>query len=144
MDETVSLTDAQRVALADLGIPEARAAAFLQERPVVVALRNGGQGGIAIIQKVGLRLRCGVVAINDPGRGIKTLAQFRGRCQLLATRFGLAELELFGAAVINPKLAGVLLRQGFERQTDAIPDELGGGQVEILTRVFPVPRGPES
>jgi hypothetical protein len=61
----------------------------------------------------------------------------------LAARFGLTELELFGAAVINAKLAGLLLRQGFERKFDEVPDELGGEQVEILTRVFPVLTEPE-
>ena len=35
--------------------------------------------GIALVQKVGTRLRSGIVAVNDPGGGVKTLGQFRAR-----------------------------------------------------------------
>ena len=64
------------------------------------------------------------------GAGIAGLA--------LARALNATELELFGGAVINRHLEALLLRQGFARATDAIPEELGGGTMEILTRVFPL------
>jgi hypothetical protein len=47
-------------------------------------------------------------------------------------------LELFGAAVINQRLEAVLLRHGYKRQVDTVPEVLGGGTMEILTKVLPV------
>jgi hypothetical protein len=55
-------------------------------------------------------------------------------------QFGLTELELFGAAITNDELREILLRQGYQTRTEQCPDELGGGTVEILTRVYPVRR----
>ena len=53
--------------------------------------------------------------------------------------FQLFELELFGVAVINAQLEGMLLRQGFEINQIDCPEELGdAGQVEIITKVFAV------
>src|SRR5688572_30345575 len=101
------LTDDQRAALTDLGVTGDRAAAFLRGEAVAVPLECESSTGIAILQRLTGRLRGGVVEINDPGGGIKTLARFRGRCQVLAARLGLSELELFGVAVINPKLRGL-------------------------------------
>jgi hypothetical protein len=132
------LTNDLRTALADVGIPAGRVAAFLRGETVVVTGAGADPVGIAVLQRVGTRLRCGIVSIRDPGHGHVTMLRFRGRCHALAARLGAVELELFGVAVINPKLEQVLLRRGFERRTGDIPDELGGGQAEILTRVFPV------
>jgi hypothetical protein len=52
----------------------------------------------------------------------------------------LTELELFGAAIINDQLREILLRHGYQIRTEQCPDELGGGTVEILARVYPVRR----
>ncbi len=130
------LTDDQRAALAQVGMPAGLVAAFLRGEAVVVTGMDPVE--IAILQLTGTRLRDGVVSVRDPGRGHVAMLPFRSRCQTLASRFGAVELELFGVAVINAKLEQMLLRRGFERRTDDIPDELGGGQAEILTRVFPV------
>ena len=47
------------------------------------------------------------------------------------------ELEIQGIAVTNPRIAQLLLRQGFTRQTVEIPEALGGGgTVEIFAKIF--------
>jgi hypothetical protein len=45
---------------------------------------------------------------------------------------------LFGAAVINQRLEALLLWHGYKRQVDTVPEVLGGGIMEILTKDVPV------
>jgi hypothetical protein len=49
---------------------------------------------------------------------------------------GATEYELFGGAVINQRLERLLIRQGFQRAVDTVPEELGGGTMEIRFKVF--------
>jgi len=60
----------------------------------------------------------------------------------VAILFRLTELEVFGFAVINPQLRAMLERQQFAPRVERCLDELGGGTVEILARVYPVKGSP--
>ncbi len=135
----MSATPAQCAALQDLGLTQQDIAAFLEDRVVVYYLPTESEPGIAIVQRSGSRLRSGIFVLNDPGGGVKTLFRFRGRSRAIAKAFGLAELELFGIAVINEKLERILLAHGFTRDEIVCPDELGdiGGE-GILTKLFAV------
>jgi hypothetical protein len=138
MDETSPWTPEQQAALVAVGLGEEQIARFRQGEAVAYLLATETEPGIAILQRVGSRLRSGIVEVNDPGGGVKTLARFRGQARRIAASFGLTELELFGAEVINQKLSELLLNQGFERKTEPCPEALGGGEMTILSRVFPV------
>ena len=132
-------TPVQRAALLELGLKEEDIAGFLEGRVIVYPFPTESEPGIAVLQKVGSRLRSGIVEVNDPGGGVKTLAQFRTRSERVAKTFQLSELELFGVAVINNQLRRMLLRRGFKIEHTDCPEELGdAGQVEIITKVFTV------
>ena len=132
-------TAAQYAALQELGLGEPEIVAFMEGRVVVYYLPTESEPGIAVIQKSGARLRSGIVVINDPGGGVKTLLRFRERSRAIAKLFRLAELELFGAAVVNDKLESILLAKGFVRDQVVCPDELGDdGNIDILTKLFAV------
>jgi hypothetical protein len=98
MSEATSPTPEQENALVALGVNKEQISALLSGRAVVYSLPTEGDPGIAIVQIIGSRLRSGVVAIKDPGGGLKTLARFRGRSNSVARLLSLTELELFGAA----------------------------------------------
>ncbi len=132
------LTPEQNAALQNLGLEKDQFGQFANGEAVVYLLPTETTPGIAILQKVGHCLRSGIIEINDPGGGLKTLVRFRSRSFQVALAFGLPELELFGAAIINPKLLTLLENQGFLRKTEHCPDSLGGGTMEILAKGFPV------
>lgn len=113
MDEATDLTPEQSEARAELDFGSDQVFAFLKGEAVVYLLQTDSEPGIAILQRVGVRLRSGVVEVCDPGGGLKTFARFRGRSRRVAVAFGLAEVELFGAAVVNQKLAGILASRGY-------------------------------
>ena len=139
MDEAAPATPEQVEALFMLGLRVEQIPAFVRVEMVVYALPTEGQPGVAVIQRAGSRLRCGIVEIKDPGGGgARTLLRFRERSKRIAAAFGLSELELFGAALVNARLERMLLQQRFVRSTEACPEELGGGEMEILTRVYPL------
>jgi hypothetical protein len=130
-------------ALEDLGIDLEQVEAFLRGNAIVYPLPTESDPGIAMIQRVGNRLRSGIIEINDVGGGVKDFLLFRARSEVLARALGAMELELFGAAVINQKLETTLLRGGFVRAVDTVPEELGGGTMEILFKVFALIEGEE-
>ena len=100
---------------------------------------DGDEPILGVIQLASPRLRCGIISVRDAsGGGARQLLHFRNPTLALARVLNATELELFGGAVINRQLEALLRRQGFVLAVDTIPDELGGGTMEILTRVFPV------
>lgn len=138
MPWTSPLQQPQREALVALGIPDHRVADLVNGVAVACPLETEQTPGIAVIQLAPPRLRCGIVALRNPGGGVKTLARFRARSLNLARVFGLEELELFGVAIINDDLRAMLLRRGFREESISVPEALGGGVATILTRVFRV------
>ena len=132
-------TDDQRAALDALGIAEDRRQALLRGEATTSLFGGGASPMVIVAQLRPPRLRAGVIEINASGRGMYMLLEFRSACEDLARSFELTELELFGAAVVNARLDSVLRQHGFELAVDACPDDLGGGTMEIRSRVFPVP-----
>lgn len=118
--------------LRGLGLDPSQVETFLRGEAVVYQLPTQGEAGIAMIQLAGIRLRSGIIEINDVGGGVKDFLVFRGRSEVVARALGASELELFGGAVINQKLESLLLRRGFQRGEDTVPEDLGGGTMEIL------------
>jgi len=105
-DASVAKTEASRLvqALRGLGLDSAQIDGFLRNETIVYRLSTQGDPGIAMIERVGDRLRSGVIEINDPGGGRKDFMQFRARSRVVAVELGVVELELFAAAVIYEKL----------------------------------------
>jgi len=134
--------------LASLGLTDQQQDNFFDRVPVVYSTRTETKLWVGMICLVDdKRLRHGIVEIEDPGNGIRAFGQFRAKTWDLARRLGLVEMELFGAAIINLKLKGMLSRRGFEPQVEAIPEDLGedlkqelgsNGVMEVLTRTFSV------
>jgi hypothetical protein len=129
-------TPEQMTALTDLGVSGDQSADFFREKPIACPYVTESEPGIAALWYVSPRLSCGIVEITDPGGGVKTLARFREQARRLAASLGAAELELFGAEVLNAKLRQVLVRQGFEERVVDCPDELGDEKMNILARTF--------
>ncbi len=140
-DAIVAKTEASRLvqALRGLGLDSAQIDGFLRNETIVYRLSTQGDPGIAMIERVGDRLRSGVIEINDPGGGRKDFMQFRARSRVVAVELGVVELEWFAAAVIYEKLEHLLRRQGFRSFNVAVPEDLGGGMMTILSKLFAVP-----
>jgi hypothetical protein len=128
----------QRQALQDLGLDREQQKAFLQGKAVIYTFPRKTGPAIAFIQKVGSRLRSGLISLSEEGGGFEALARFRGKSRALAMTFAADQLELFGGAVINQRLEDILIRHGFTRETEPVPEALGGGTMEILTKIFQV------
>ncbi|HEX4148285.1 MAG TPA: hypothetical protein VHY20_04820, partial [Pirellulales bacterium] len=105
------LSAVQHHALQLLEIEEASRDRFLTGCLVPLEFATESSPAIGLASKQGDRIRAGLLLLNDPGGGLKTLARFRSSARKVAQAFVTSELELFGAAVTNPKLRQMLLRQ---------------------------------
>lgn len=132
------LTDEQAAALGALGLDADQFESFALGLEIVFYFPTQSDPGIALAQWQSERIRCGIFSIDDPGGGLITLMQFRSNAQRLASAFEAEELELFGAALLNDKLRELLIRRSFERKVVGCPEALGGGEMEILSKVFQV------
>lgn len=132
------LSKAQRQALGSLGIDPRDFRPFMSGVLVPFEFAAEKSRGIGLACKEGHRIRSGILLLNDPGGGRKTLSWFRTASRAVAVAFRAKELELFGAAVTNPKLRNLLLRQSFVVGTISLEARLGGGELEIISRVFSV------
>ena len=130
--------DAVIQSLVLLGLDPLQVEAFLRGDAVVYQLPTGSDPGIGMVQRAGNRLRSGIIEINDVGGGLKDFLLFRDRSEMIARALAADEMELFGGAVINRRLENLLIRRGFQRSEDAIPEVLGGGTMEILTKIFTI------
>ena len=118
-----------------IGLRDDQAAKLAESSEFVVfQFMTEAEPGIGMLQITNLRLRCGVVYIHDEGGGIKSLLRLKQAAADIARAFGLAELEVFGAALINQRLKAVLERRGFATRVEPCPEDLGGGTMEILSR----------
>lgn len=132
-------TKEQADALEALGLAGDQQDAFCGGEEVVFFFPTQKEPGIGVIQLAAERLRCGIVSVKDAGGGLMSLARFRANSFRVARAFQRKELELFGAAVVNPRFAELLQRQSFVGRIVACPDDLGGGEMEILAKTFEVP-----
>jgi len=126
-------------ALRAFGLDRGQRRAFLRDGTAVFHFPTQGEPAIAMIQWRDERLRCGIITISHVGGGFRDFSRFRDRAFAVAKAFSLAQVELFGAAVTNPRLETLLLRHGFARRTEEVPQILGGGIMETIGRVLQVP-----
>ncbi|HEY5312130.1 MAG TPA: hypothetical protein VIK18_06405 [Pirellulales bacterium] len=132
------LSQAQQQALESLGVDRKNYGAFLTGILVPFEFPTERSPAIGLACRDGNRIKSRLLLLNDPGGGLKTLSQFRTASRALAKAFDVSELELFGAAVTNPKVRQMLLRNLFAVQTISLQAQLGGGELEIISRVFQV------
>lgn len=100
---------------------------------------TGGDPTLGFVQRTGSRLRADIVDVKDlSGFGARACLQFGERIRAVARAIGVVELEIFGVAVINPRIEAMLSRQGFVPGETMIPDAFGGGTVPSLSKLFPV------
>ena len=76
-----------------------------------------------------------IYTIMNVGGGLADFMSFDSQARATAKALGVKEVELLGIEVNNPKLRAVLQRGGFTPTTLEVPDELGGGTFEALSRV---------
>jgi len=138
MNEAGGLSPEQVDAVVALGVQDTQLSRVRGGEAIVYPLATETGHGIAMLQLVESRLRSGIVQVTDPGGGLLTFFRFRGRSMRAAAAFGVSELELFGAEIINPRIANILTGHGYQSVKDRCPDELGGGTMMIFSRVFPV------
>jgi hypothetical protein len=138
MKDAGGISPEQAAALLALGVQHTQFAIVLRGEAIVYRLPTDGGSGIALLQLVESRLRSGIVEVTAPGEGLMTFFRFRSQSLRAAAAFGVSELELFGAEVINPKIVSILTRHGYKELEDRCPDDLGGGAMMILSRIFPV------
>lgn len=134
------MTAEQERALRSLNVSTEAFEALERGKMIAVDLdTHGGEQGIAAIQITAEVLRCGIIAISDPGGGLPTFLQFRRKAFHLAKAFGHAEVMFFGASIINARLKELLVRHGFRVAHLEVPANLGGGIMEVCERVYPIP-----
>ncbi len=126
-------------ALKAMNVPRDEYELFLAGEPVQFTLHTpSGNETNGFLQLKDDSLASGILVIHDPGDGLRAFADFRERSLELARALGKESIELVGGAVTNQRLGRILVRQGFELSTVDIPDAYGGGEMEILSRRFPV------
>jgi hypothetical protein len=83
-------------------------------------------------------LRVGIYTINNVGGGLVDFMVFEARAHAAAKALGAKELELLGIEITNPKVQAALERGGFAPTTIPVPEELGGGTFNAISRIEPV------
>jgi hypothetical protein len=92
----------------------------------------GREDTIMLAQFANGRLRVGFFSIKDTSRTrARVFANFRSLAFDIARVFGVAEVDLFGAAIINPEFRTMLIRHGFRPSTLA--------EFNILSKTVKVP-----
>jgi len=131
-----------RLALGRLGMGQSHLRRFAAGESVAFMLSGAAPGTITVAQLTAEgRLRVGIYTIKNEGDGLGGLGDFmtfEARAQDAAKALGVKELELLGIEITNPKLQATLERGGFNPTTIAVPEELGGGSFNAISRVEPV------
>lgn len=63
---------------------------------------------------------------------------FETGAQAAGRALGARELEILGIEITNPQLRAALERGGFTPTKMPVPDELGGGTFDAISRVEPL------
>jgi hypothetical protein len=133
------LSDEAKAALGRLGVGEAQLPGLAVGKPVAFVLAGAAEGTIAVAQVTAEgRLRVGIYTIKNVGGGLGDFMVFQAKAQAAARALGAKELELLGIEVTNPRLRAVLERGGFGPTTMPVPEELGGGTLNAVSRIEPV------
>jgi hypothetical protein len=135
----MSLSAEARIALGGLGVGESQLQVLAAGEPVAFTLSGAAEGTVTVAQLTAEgRLRLGIVTIKNVGGRLIDFMTFEAKAQAVARALGAKELELLGIEINNPKLRAVLERGGFTPTTMPIPEELGGGTLDAISRVEPV------
>ncbi|MBX3387807.1 MAG: hypothetical protein KF768_14670, partial [Phycisphaeraceae bacterium] len=125
---------ARRVrALRDFGLDQGARRAFLNGETVAF---QQASGIIGFARMEGSRLVAGIFSINAPGQGVRLMSKFRSQAAALGRSLGATELQLAGAEFTNSALRATLSRAGFTAGTMEAPAALGGGAMNILSKVI--------
>lgn len=127
-------------ALRALGVSAADRRAFFSGEPIMTQLsRANGDPTIVALTLGPNRLTAAIFSVNDTsGSGFTAFTEFRRSARDLARRLGVGELELQGQAIVNPRIEALLRRQGFEPGQARVPAPLGGGTIDVMSRVYAV------
>jgi hypothetical protein len=132
----VSLSAEARVAFSRLGMGESHLRDLAAGKAVVFSLLDAAEGTLTVAQLTAAgRLRVGIYTINNIGGGLRDFMTFQARTQAAAKALGAKELELLGIEMTNPEFQAVLERGGFVPTTIPVPEELGGGTFNAISRV---------
>jgi hypothetical protein len=136
------VTDAQASALTKLGVSQEDQLPFMNGQIVGFQYPTvGGDDVYGFLQYQSGSLTSQLFSINNTAGGAaNAFRQFVGGSNGLAASLGLDSVELQGGSVINPELANALLSRGFVPKVVPVPDALGGGAQEVLSKVVPVKR----
>jgi hypothetical protein len=135
---TTSSLRSQIRSLSALGLTKSQRRTFFEKKATVYEFAISRHSAIAVVQLSGNRLRSGIISVSEFGKGFASLVRFRNSSMAVCQALAVTELELFGAAIINRRLRAMLLRQGFVETVDQVPEELGGGEMEILSKTISI------
>jgi hypothetical protein len=134
----IPISEELKVALELLGLTPEQQASLLQGQPTAFLFPSADEGliGIALYISSQQRLRIGIYTINNPGEGLTDFLSFEARSHVAARELGAREVELLGIEINNAQLREVLERGGFTPVTIAVPEELGGGIANAVSKIF--------
>jgi hypothetical protein len=112
---------------------------FFEGQPVVFNAKTHASP-IAVLRLSDTTLEAAIFQIDAVGEGAEAFSAFRGAARSLARKLDVTHLELGGIAIYNKDVVEALTRHGFTQKTVAVPEALGGGTTEAVTRRFPVRR----
>ncbi|WP_175851015.1 RHS repeat-associated core domain-containing protein [Burkholderia cepacia] len=136
----LGLTDAQESALAYLGVSSDAHDAFLNGKVVgFVYPTEGGAAVYGFLQYNNGHLASQLFSINNTtGGGPAAFKKFYSGSMGLAKSLGLDKIELQGGSIINQELYNSLSKNGWAKKVVPVPDELGGGEQEVLYKIYNV------
>lgn len=135
----IQLTEEARTALVQLGVVPLQFESIVQGKPIAFLLASAAEGTTVILElSAEERLRIGIFTIKNELDGLRDILLFDIRAQCVARALGVKEIEIMGIEINNPQLEAALIHGGYTRTTGLVPEELGGGTFEALSRVEPV------
>ena len=78
--------------------------------------------------------------VNTVGGAGAAFRTFMSSSNDLAASFGLSSYEMQGGSVLNVDLGKALVNRGFQPKVISVPDDLGGGIQQVLSKQIPVRR----
>jgi len=137
--EGPALTEEARAGFQRLGFTGAQLRALVEGRPTAFILAGAAEGTTCIAHLLpNGRLRIGIYTMRNVGGGLLDFLTFETAAQVAAREIGATEVELLGVEITNDRLRASLERGGFTPTTIPVPEELGGGTADAISRVYPV------
>lgn len=137
--------------LRKLGVSDSDVGLFLEGKPVAFRMpTTGGSPTIGILRLHEDRLESGISDLYispaarsgapgvGRGAGATAIGKWRSISMELCRILGIAQVEFYGADIVNHEIVDMLVRRGFTYAIKELPESLGGGDVEVFTKTFPV------